>query len=173
MTRPIRATLSASALRHNYALLKEHAPKSRAFAVVKANAYGHGVDFAARTLKDADGFATLELDSALRLRQLGIQQPILLLEGFFSDEELPLFDRHGLASVLHCTPQVTALMQAVLKRPLDVFIKLNTGMNRLGFVDGSARHALGMAALGRNFGDVTLMTHLANADLADGIAAPL
>lgn len=170
MSRPTHITLSAAALRHNYALLKSRAPHSRAFAVVKANAYGHGVDFVAKALKDADGFATLEIESALRLRQLGITQPILLLEGFFSDDELPLLDRHRLTTAIHSTHQVSSIMKATLAHPLDVFIKINTGMNRLGFVDGGARHAIGMAAGGRNFGDVTLMTHFASADGKLGVA---
>lgn len=173
MTRPIRATLSKSALQHNYALLKKKAGDARVFAVVKANAYGHGIDFAARALKDADGFATLELDSAVRLRDLGIRQPLLMLEGYFAEDELALFDRHQLTTAIHSTHQVGALMQAKLSRPLDVFLKFNTGMNRLGFTDGSGRHALGMAAGGKNFGDVTLMTHFANADLKDGVEAPM
>jgi alanine racemase len=173
MTRPIRATLSKSALAHNYALLKSKAPNARAFAVVKANAYGHGIDFAARALRGADGFATLELESAIRLRDLGITQSILMLEGFFHDDELALFDRHRLATSLHSTHQVSSLMQAKLAHPIDTFIKFNTGMNRLGFTDGGGRYALGMAAGGKNFGDITLMTHFANADLRDGIAEPL
>jgi alanine racemase len=173
MTRPIRVTLSKSALRHNYALLKSKAKNSRAFAVVKANAYGHGVDFVARALKDADGFATLEIESAIRMREIGITQPILMLEGFFADDELPLFERHRLTTAIHSTHQVSAIMQAKLSRPIDTFIKFNTGMNRLGFTDGGGRHALGMAAGGRNFGEITLMTHFANADLKDGVAEPL
>jgi alanine racemase len=173
MTRPIHITLSKSALQHNYALLKSKAPNSRAFAVVKANAYGHGIDFVAKALKHADGFATLELESAIRLRDLGITQPILMWEGFFEDSELALFDRHHLTTAIHSTHQIGAIMQAKLSRPIDTFIKFNTGMNRLGFTDGGGRHALGMAAGGKNFGDITLMTHFANADLKDGVAEPL
>ena len=173
MTRPIRAQLSRSALQHNYALLKSHAPDARAFAVVKANAYGHGVEFVANALKGADGFATLEIDSAIALRQLGITQPILMLEGFFDEEELPIFDRHRLTTAVHQSAQISAIMQAKLNHPLDVFIKINTGMNRLGFTDGGLRYALGMAAGSKHFGEVTLMTHFANADSKDGIAKQL
>jgi alanine racemase len=104
---------------------------------------------------------------------LGASQPILMLEGFFQDDELALFDRHRLTAVIHGTQQVSSLMQARLVDPLDVFIKFNTGMNRLGFTEGGARYALGMAAGGKNFGGITLMTHFANADLREGVAGPL
>jgi alanine racemase len=173
MTRPIRAQLSRSAIQHNYALLKSHAPTAKAFAVVKANAYGHGLEFAARALKDADGFATLELDSAVKLRNMGITQPILLLEGFFHPDELQVLDRYHFTTTVHSAHQIGEILKAKLASPLDVFIKINTGMNRLGFVDGGVRYALGMAAGSRNFGDVTLMTHFANADTKEGIGRPL
>ena len=124
-------------------------------------------------MKHADGFATLEIESAIRLRDLGITQPILMLEGFFEDSELALFDRHQLTTAIHSTHQIGAIMQAKLSRPIDTFIKFNTGMNRLGFTDGGGRHALGMAAGGKNFGDITLMTHFASSDTKDGVAEPL
>ena len=169
MSRPIRAELSAAALQHNYALAKSKAPGSRVFAVVKANAYGHGVDFARRALKSADAWATLELDSAVRLRNLGVTEPILMLEGFFSEDELPAFANQRLMTVVHNASQVAQMMKATLVRPLDTFIKFNTGMNRLGFTDGGGRYALGVAASGRSFGDITLMTHFANADGVEGV----
>jgi alanine racemase len=173
MSRPIRAQLSRSAIQHNYALLKSHAPDARVFAVVKANAYGHGLEFAAKALREADGFATLELDSAIKLREMGMTQPILMLEGFFGDEELAVLDRYRLTTAVPTSAQISAIMKAKLSHPLDVFIKINTGMNRLGFVDGGLRYALGMAAGSRNFGEVTLMTHFASADLKGGVAKPL
>jgi alanine racemase len=171
--RPIRALLSRSALKHNYGHLKSKAPTAKVFAVVKANAYGHGIEFVYKALKDADGFATLELDSALKLRKLGAQQTILMLEGFFGDDELPLFDLHQLTPAVHSSAQIGSIMNAKLKSPIDVFLKINTGMNRLGLTDGAVRYALGMAASAKNFGDVTLMTHFANADVKDGLVKPL
>ncbi len=171
--RPIRAQLSRSALRHNYTTLKARAPGAKAFAVVKANGYGHGIDFVYKTLRDADGFATLELDSAVKLRRLGATQPILMLEGFFSDDELEVFDLHRLTPVVHSSHQIGAIMAASLKQPLDVFLKMNTGMNRLGLTDAGLRYALGMAAGGKNFGHITLMTHFANSDQANGVKKPL
>ena len=173
MTRPITVTLSRTALRHNYALLKEKAPNAKVFAVVKANAYGHGVEFVYRALREADGFATLEIESALQLRRMGATQPILLLEGFFQPEELELIDVHRLTTAVHDSAQVSAIMGATLKQPVDVFLKINTGMNRLGLSDGSLRYALGMAASAKNFGNVTLMTHFAASDEPHGVAAPM
>jgi alanine racemase len=171
--RPIRAEISISALKHNYALAKKLAPESSVFAVVKANAYGHGLERVARALSDADGFATLELDSAIKLRELGIRAPILMLEGFFDEKELPLFSRHDLTTVMRDVEQVNQLSAAQLTRPLDTFLKFNTGMNRLGFQGGSMGFALNTAATHRNFGAVTLMTHFATADDKLGIAAQL
>lgn len=172
MARPIRAELSASALRYNYRLAKSLAPNSKVFAVVKANAYGHGLAFAQKALDEADGYATLELDSAIKLRALGVETPILMLEGFFGEDELPVFVQQRLTAVLHSTTQVGQLAQADLTRPLDTFIKINTGMNRLGLADVGIRYALGMC-LGKNFGATTLMSHFACADSGAGMAEQL
>jgi alanine racemase len=143
------------------------------FAVVKANAYGHGVERVARALKDADGFATLELDSAVKLRDLKIKSPILLLEGFFDDKELPTFSHHELASVIRDVEQVKQLANAELHRPVDVFLKFNTGMNRLGLDAPLAGFAMNTAATHKNFGAVALMTHFASADASEGVAVQL
>ncbi len=162
--RPIRAEISLSALKHNYALAKKLAPNSQAFVVVKANAYGHGLERVARALSDADGFATLELDSAIKLRDLGIRAPILMLEGFFDEKELPYFSRHDLTTVIRDMDQMQQLAAADLTRPLDIYLKFNTGMNRLGLQGGAVGFALNTAASHRNIRDVTLMTHFATAD---------
>ena len=171
--RPIRAELSTQALRHNYALAKAKAPKSQVFAVVKANAYGHGLDWAARTLRDADAFATLELDSAVKLRNKGITQPILLLAGFFSQDEIATFSRHHLTPVIREIEQIKAIADTELAAPLDVFLKFNTGMNRLGLQGPLSGFAVNTAASHRNIGAVALMTHFATADGKQGIAAQL
>ena len=169
MTRPIRAEISASALRHNYALAKAKAPKSKVFAVVKANAYGHGVERVARLLADADGFATLELDSALNLRKRGITSSILMLEGFFGNEELLLHAQHRLTPVVRDLEQIKAIADAELEHPLDIFLKFNTGMNRLGLKGPMSGYAVNTAAGHRNIGAVTLMTHFATADGKAGV----
>jgi alanine racemase len=171
--RPIRAEISLAALKHNYALAKKLAPHSQAFAVVKANAYGHGLERVARALGDADGFATLELDSAIKLRDLGIRSPILMLEGFFDEKELPYFSRHDLMPVIRDMEQMQQLAAADLTRPLDIFLKFNTGMNRLGLAGGAAGFAINTAASHRNIDGVTLMTHFATADDKLGITAQL
>ena len=170
MARPIRAEISASALRHNYRRAKELAPNSRALAVVKANAYGHGVERVAAALHDADGFATLELESAEILRARGISSPILMLEGFFEASELKQFAHLKLMTGIHDTARLQLLADATLSQPLDVFLKFNTGMNRLGFGCDSAEALktaeiiLRAANRNPNIANITLMTHFASAD---------
>ena len=173
MTRPIRAEISLAALRHNYALAKLKAPRTKIFAVVKANAYGHGFKRVAAALADADGFATLELDSAVQLRDAKIASPILLLEGFFSEKELPTYVQQQLTSVVRDLEQIKQITAATLAKPLDIFLKFNTGMNRLGLKGPLSGYAINMAASHRNIGAVTFMTHFANADVEGGVAAQL
>ena len=173
MTRPIRAEISIAALRHNYALAKSRAPRTKIFAVVKANAYGHGFKRVAQALHDADGFATLELDSAVQLRDAKIESPILLLEGFFSEKELPTYVQQQFTSVVRDLEQVKQITSATFTRPLDIFLKFNTGMNRLGLKGPLSGYAINMAASHRNIGAVTLMTHFATADGAQGVGEQL
>lgn len=173
MTRPIRAEISISALQHNYAVAKATAPNSKAFAVVKANAYGHGLARVARALKHADGFATLELDSAIQLRKLGIDAPILMLEGFFGRDEINVFAHHDFATTIRDLETAKLLADADLNKPLDVFLKFNTGMNRLGIAGPMTGFAIETAATHKNFGAVTLMTHFATADGPQGISDQL
>jgi alanine racemase len=171
--RPIRAEISRSALRHNYRLAKQRAPHSKLLAVVKACAYGHGIDQALNAWRDADGFALVELEAAIRLRQAGVTAPILLLEGFFSEEEIPLLEKHRLATVIHHDAQLAMLQAATLQQPLDVFLKFNTGMNRLGFAPHMLDRALGILGAKGKAASITLMTHFAAADDAAGIEEPL
>ena len=173
MTRPIRAEISLSALRHNYALAKSKAPRSKVFAVVKANAYGHGFKRVAAALNDADGFATLELDSAVQLRDMKVESPILLLQGFFNERELPTFVQQQFTAVVRDLEQVKQITGASLAKPLDIFLKFNTGMNRLGLKGPLSGYAINMAASHRNFGAVTFMTHFASADCEEGVATQL
>ncbi|OSN08223.1 alanine racemase [Lonsdalea iberica] len=126
------AVINRRALRHNLQVIRQRAPNSRLVAIVKANAYGHGALEAARTLGDADAFGVARLSEALALRAGGITHPILLLEGFFSAEELPLLAAKGLETAVHSIEQLEALEQATLERPLTVWMKLDTGMHRLG-----------------------------------------
>lgn len=171
--RPIRAEVSLSALRHNYRFAKTCAANAKAFAVVKANAYGHGLDRAARALPDADGFATLELDSAIRLRELGIEQPILMLEGFFEPDELRIFAEHDLWTSVHAEEQIDQLAASQLDRPINVFVKMNSGMNRLGFAPSMYRAAIERLAGLPQVASITLMTHFSSSDEPGGVDEPL
>jgi alanine racemase len=177
LSRPIRATISAPALRHNYALAKRlvSGSGSLVFAVVKANAYGHGLERAARALKsEADGFGILELEGAMNLRQLGIAQPILLLEGFFEAAELHAIVAHGLSTTVHCDDQLRMLEALSLPpAPIDVYLKINTGMNRLGFPVSHVRNALARLKACRAVKSITLMTHFATSELPDGVAGAM
>lgn len=167
MARPIQASIDLAALRHNYLVARARVPGARAWVVVKANAYGHGILRAARAVADvADGFALLDLEEAVRLREAGVQQPILLLEGFFGVEDLALIRDLRLSSVIHCREQVEMLMASSLRPPL--YLKFNTGMNRLGFTGadlGWLRERLPALAAG----GLTLMTHFADADSERGV----
>jgi alanine racemase len=169
MPRPIQASIDLSALRHNLSRAQRAAPTARTFAVVKANAYGHGLMRCAPALAGADGFALLEIDAAVRLRDAGYRHPILLLEGAFDSAELRVAAHHGFACVLHHPDQVAMLRDLPADAHLDVFVKINTGMNRLGMpaaaVDGVLERLGGDARIG----SITLMTHFACADDARGI----
>ena len=169
MTRPTQASISLAALRHNYGVAKRAAPHSRVLAVVKANAYGHGIERAARALAAADGFATLELDGAVRLRERGFGGTILLLEGFFDPSEIAEVAARELALVVHDDEQLAALEAHRPAKPLDVYFKINTGMNRLGFPVAAARANLERLRASGLARSITLMTHFATSELADGI----
>lgn len=166
--RPIQARLSLGALRHNYSVGKGLARFSRVLAVVKANAYGHGVERVARTLANADGFGTLELDGAIRMRQSFQERPIVLLEGFFDEGELEPIARSSLATVVHHAEQLRMLEKAKRLPPLDVWFKVNTGMNRLGFAPAEAPAALERLQKSGAARSITLMTHFATAEDPDG-----
>src|SRR3954465_12579477 len=123
MPRPIRATISASALAHNLGIARRHAGGAKVWAVIKANAYGHGVERAARALSAADGFAVLDFQEAVRLRHAGITKPILMLEGFFKPADIPLLQTYSLTPVIHNPEQVQMLKAATLGAPIDVYLK--------------------------------------------------
>ncbi len=170
MARPIRARLDWSALRHNHNVVRRHAGSARVWSVVKADAYGHGLLSAARALSDiTDGFALVELEGAMALRDAGISQPILMLEGPYQADELPLYAELELIPVLHTQWQVDALVDACLPLRLPVYLKLNTGMNRLGFNADEFTTALARLSAADCIGSVTLMTHFADADEARGV----
>ncbi len=151
-------------MRHNLARARACAPGSKVWGVVKANAYGHGLERGMRGFGGADGLALIETENALRLRELGWTGPVLLLEGFFEAADVPLLVEHGFDTAIHCNEQIDMLAAAALARPVNVHLKMNTGMNRLGFTPEAygAAHARLRALPG--VGSITLMTHFANAD---------
>lgn len=170
VSRPIRARIAPAALRHNYRLAKQKAPQARAWAVIKADAYGHGQWRAVEALRDeADGFALLETENAVALREAGITQPILLLEGIFSTRDARALVEHRISSAVHCLEQLEMIVSAVGKdAALSLCVKLNTGMNRLGFTPANLPAARALLAEMPN-ADITLMTHFAEADGERGI----
>jgi alanine racemase len=133
-------------------------------AVVKANAYGHGLTRSARALRAADGFAVLRLEEAAQLRSEGYTHPIVLLEGFFHPDELPEIARLRLRPVIHRTDQADILAKAKLGQRVDVLLKLNTGMNRLGINPKRLPETLATLRGAAHVGGITLMTHFASAD---------
>lgn len=171
MPRPIRARIDLHALRHNAAVARQHAGAAKIFAVVKANAYGHGLLPVAQALEPlVDGYALLDLSEAAALRESGINHPILMLEGFFQAEDLAVVAEYGLIPAIHRLDQLQTIEAAALPMRQPVFLKLNTGMNRLGFTAATLPAAQAYIAAARGIGDVTLMSHFAEADGPRGIA---
>lgn len=165
--RPARALIDLQALRHNYQLARELSG-ARALAVVKADAYGHGAVRCAQALqRDADGFAVACIEEALQLREAGISGPILLLEGFFEAAELALIDRHDLWCVVHAQWQIEAIEQAKLARPLTLWLKLDSGMHRVGFHPADYQAAYQRLLASGKVAKIVLMSHFARADELD------
>ena len=133
MTRLARALIDISALRHNFQQVRKYAPGCRVLAVVKADAYGHGAERVVRALDEADGFAVARMQEAEALRAAGIAKPVLLLSGAAGGEELALAAKLDLDLVVHHESQIEALEQADVGKPLRVWLKVDTGMHRLGF----------------------------------------
>lgn len=166
MPRPITATIHIDAMQHNLARAKACAPGAKVWAVLKANGYGHGLERALRGFAAADGLALIEPDNAVRLRELGWTGPLLLLEGPFDAADIATMAHYDINGAIHCEAQLALLEAARPARPLNVHLKMNTGMNRLGFKphDFAAAHAR-LRAL-PHVAEITLMTHFANADEA-------
>lgn len=168
--RPIVAYISEKAFAHNLAQVRRYAPHSKVISVVKANAYGHGLLNAARGLKETDAFAVLNISEAVTLRDAGYQHPILLLEGIFSAEEMALVDRYCLVTVISHQAQLHWLLEYQANLPLRVYLKLDSGMHRLGFQPDAFQTALEQLKAGKNVSEIVLMTHFANSDLVNGVA---
>ena len=140
---------------------------------MKANAYGHGLLRAAQAMAAADGFAILDFVDALRLRNSGVEKPILMIEGFFKPEDIELVSRHRLTPVIHNIEQIEMLEKTPPAGVMDVYLKVNSGMNRLGFAVDNVRLAWNALEANPRVGSITLMTHFADADGESGIAAQL
>ncbi len=164
MPRPIRATVHPKALSHNLAIARQAAADARVWAVVKANAYGHGIERVFPALRAADGFALLDLAEAQRVRDLGWRGPVLLLEGVFDQRDLELCSRLGLWHVVHCEEQIDMLATHKTQVPHRVFLKMNTGMNRLGFRPARFRAAWTRLSALPQVEEISLMTHFSDAD---------
>src|SRR5690606_23872324 len=133
----------------------------------KANAYGHGIDNAVRAFDQAQGLAMLDLDEAVKCREAGWRKPILMLEGFFEPADIATYQDYSLWTTLHCQEQLDMLNGISPGRPLDALVKLNTGMNRLGFAPHQYHKAYGQALAGQQrgvLGTVGKMTHFARSD---------
>lgn len=165
------------ALAHNLTIARRLAAQSesraKVWAVLKANAYGHGLERAARALEAADGFAVLDFQEAARLRQAGVTKPILMLEGYFKPADLPLLVKYSLTPVIHNPEQVEMLRLAALAGEIDVYLKVNTGMNRLGFTLENLRAAYNAVRMHPQVGKLSVMTHFADADGPAGVKAQL
>ena len=173
MPRPILATIHTEALHHNLSRARRAAPDARVWAVVKANAYGHGIERVFEGLRGADGFALLDLHEAQRVRALGWRGPILLLEGVFEPRDLELCSRLELWHTIHCDEQLDMLATHKTHQPHRVFLKMNSGMNRLGYTPQRFRSAWTRLNALPQVDEISLMTHFSDADGERGIAHQL
>ncbi|NBB08875.1 alanine racemase [Pseudomonas sp. SLFW] len=167
--RPARALIDLQALRHNYQLARE-TTGAKALAVIKADAYGHGAVRVAQALEaEADGFAVACIEEALELRQAGIGAPILLLEGFFEADELALIVEHDFWCVVHSLWQLEAIEKAAVGKPLNIWLKMDSGMHRVGIHPAEYQAAYQRLLATNTVGKVVLMTHFARADELDSV----
>lgn len=173
MPRPIQATLDISALRHNVSQIKAAAPDALVWGVVKADAYGHGIARIFEGLRAVDGLAMLDLSEAERVRQLGWRGPILLLEGVFETRDLELCSRLNLWHVVHSEAQIDMLAVHKTHQPHRVFLKMNSGMNRLGFAPQAFRAAWTRLNALPQVEEISLMSHFSDADGEKGIASAM
>lgn len=173
MTRPLVASLDLGALQNNLGVVRRAAPHARIWSVVKANAYGHGLDRVWSALSQSDGFAMLNLEEAILLRERGWKGPILMMEGFFHADELKIFDQYRLTTTIHSNWQLNALDSAKLSAPIDVYLKINSGMNRLGFLPTFVPTVRQKLQKMSNVGHLTLMSHFAEAESPEGVIEPV
>lgn len=165
MGRKARAIIRLEAIRSNYRLAKAQNPAGKAVAVVKADAYGHGAIAVAQALSaEADAFAVACIEEAQALRNAGIDKPVLLLEGFFDADELALIDAQGFWTAVHCAPQIDAIAAYPAQKPLNLWLKMDSGMHRLGFDPAEFYAAYQRLRALPQVGEIVLMSHFACAD---------
>ena len=168
MARPTSAIIHTDALRHNLAQARALAPHSRVMAVVKADGYGHGLERVARALEGADAFGVAALSDAERLRAAGLSQPIVLLSGFDEADDLPQLRRLGVETVVHHLGQIEMLEQAGSGDPIRCWLKVDTGMHRLGFAPEQVHQAHARLRAAASVADgIVLMNHFASSDEFD------
>ncbi len=164
MSRPTRAEINLGALRHNFDIVKQQASRQRIMAVIKANAYGHGVLPVAQALADADALAVAFIDEALALRSAGVATPLVVLEGVFEAQELDEAAAHDIQLVIHHQQQAQLLLASSLSRPVVVWLKLDTGMHRLGLPPGQFATLYPRLHQHANVAGIRVMSHFACAD---------
>jgi alanine racemase len=166
MARKCTASINLSAIKENYLYAKSLAPNSKAIAIIKADAYGHGAIKVAKELNEvADAYGVACIEEAIELIDSGIDKaPILLLEGVFEKSELVFVEKHSLIVTVCNSIQLQWLLDADLNEPIDVFVKYDSGMGRLGFQDDSFIQAINLLEKSNNIGEITLMTHFSSAD---------
>ncbi|EKT56265.1 alanine racemase [Providencia sneebia] len=172
MPRPISAVIHLQNLTHNLSVIRQQVGAAKIWSVMKADAYGHGIKQVWQALAATDGFAILDLNEAILLREEGWQGPILLLEGFFHPTDLLQINHYKLTTAVHSTWQLDAIEQRVFDTPISVYVKLNSGMNRLGFKPEEYRQVINRLLAMESVGNITLMSHFANSDTQNGIEAP-
>ena len=171
--RPLKAYIDLSALTSNLKLVKKIAKNSKVMAVLKANAYGHGLIESVKAIKSAEGIAILTIEEAVKIRKAGFKNTILLLEGLFAAEDNHQAEKLKLNIVVHNDQQMDYLSGVTLKNPINVHLKINTGMNRLGFPPDQVDYLIENLNANPNVSEITLMTHFATADEKEGITKQL
>lgn len=170
MPRPLVAIIRLAALRHNLEIARQQTPQAKIWAMVKANGYGHGLERVMRGFDTADGLALIEPENALQLRELGWRKPILLLEGCFDAIDMERAAQHQFDVTIHCAEQLDLFEQALISEPLHIHLKMNSGMNRLGFTPADFVLAYKRLRTHPAVASLTLMTHFANADAEGSVA---
>ncbi|QJC27991.1 alanine racemase [Enterobacteriaceae endosymbiont of Plateumaris braccata] len=166
MTRPIFAVINTNALKHNLQLIKKIVSKSKIWSVIKADAYGHGIKNVWKSLIQTDGFAVLTLDEAILLRKYGCNKPILLLEGFFKIKDLDIIYKYNFTITIHSYWQLNMLILNKPKYPINIYIKINSGMNRLGFNIKNISKIINIIKIIKII-NITFMAHFAKTSYKD------